>query len=246
MRPIDQGNAEYIHQVSYPLLPVPLLQYQAMAEFYTTEPSAILIRQTEASNYLTFVQSLRCRMWRHGNSLEAFSIFMPDDSCNEGSAVDSLIVRRVYWDRSSDTVSVRMNMEIGKSNDEALKRLLDNYPDIRMDNIYVESGNSSQIHTVIDELDQLLSSGIQLQHVGVDEPRNGWGYFEISRTTSWGKITAEWGTSVGNVEIVNRMISLRDQAVIAINGSSEHIFEMSIDYSCIPEQFQQQIRYGNG
>ncbi len=238
LKPEEKGNAENIKEVCCPTLPLILVRYESISEYYSQEPLLINIRPTELDDFITFEQVLRLRIWVPNEKINSWCIYSKEREWEvTRKLAKGIIIRHVVWDRKNDMAKAKENIENRQS-------LLNNWPTIKINNFYITPEISLELANDLKELDKFLVKGIKLRRRKSGEDKPEWGDFEILRLFDWGQVHATWGPTISNSNIEDYVKNLDKKLELYLSASHVTIYQMDLDYS-YPTEIHKAIIQGD-
>lgn len=238
IKPREEGNAQNISKLCLPIIPLTLLRYEAIADFYSEEPRNISVKVHESDKSLLFEQIFRIRVWVPNQATESWMLYCNSRNwLNEEERAEGLVIRHVIWERSRDIEKVKTTHK----NNQAV--LVDSWPQIQAQNIYLNFPLSNQLIKILSEGDKSLSKGIQLVKRPLKKKRPEWRNLEMRRVFDWGNIQALWDPSMENKELEKYHQILSDCLKTIINQEVEKVYELELDFGYPPEDYKSLI-YG--
>lgn len=236
-KPKEKGNAVRIREVCHPTIPLTLVRYEAISDYYTEEPKLISVKPTKVDDFAIFEQVFRLRIWVPNEKTYSWCIYSEErEWMASKESPCGIIVRHVVWDRKKDLASV-------KRVKDKREGLLKKWPTITTNNVFLSQGLSSQLIKDLKELDNALTKGILLRRRKRDEGKPEWGDFEIMRLYDWGQVHATWSPIMTNSHIECYTKNLSRQLELYITGNSATVYQMDLDYS-YPTEIAKDIVYG--
>lgn len=237
-KPVETGNSKIINEITSSILPLTLLRYESIAEFYTEEPMQIFVKLSENDEVTVLEQVFRLRMWITNTKIFSWSIY-----CNERefSNTDSsgLVLRHAVWDRWFDTKRMK---EASKTDNE---KLLNSWPSIKLRNIYFSRHNITSLSKLVSKVDSLVSNGIVLKKRKADSSQPVWKDLEIMRRYDWGQVHSTWSPFMENHTIEKNLFSLCEEFEKQINLGNDSIYKMSLDYNYPTNDYKSLICKGS-
>lgn len=231
VKPFNRSNADCVKESGSLAIRLAILRYEEIFEFYSTEPLSISIKLDSKSESFDSEEIFRMRKWK-SDVAYSYQIYSREREWEEDDSVD-LIVRKVKWNIEKDTQYVR------QANGEP--SVLDRWPSIDIQNIYLCHESIEEIMNEITELDGLIENGISLTNVS--DP--SWSYrdLEIMRLYDWGQIHATWSPSKENRIIEDKLDCMVCVLDNIMNSPHDNIEQMSLRYSVLPETYKK-LRIG--
>jgi len=239
IKPIEKGNAQVINEVCLPITPfLTLLRYEAIANYYSEEPQHIYLKICESDKRCLFEQVFRLRVRIPNQMAYAWIIYSNSrEWLNENGDTKGLIIRNVIWERSVDSEKVK---KISKSDKGVL---LTNWPELQLNNIYLNPQLSTKLIDTLLKGDNIMSRGIVLEERASEAEQPEWYEIEIRRLFDWGNVQALWSPDMENKDLERYSFLLNKQLKTYINKHVDSIYQMDLDYIYPPEKYKS-IIYG--
>lgn len=211
----DCGNAATILQKSLFPSKLMMIRFESIFDFLATEPALIIIQEKEDGDKRNYSEIFRIRKWGIDESV-SWSIFSSDRK-----KVDEIVLRKVFWDKKKDK-SILKNY-----NKENYDSLLECWPSIKVENIYVSRRETEKLVQIFENLDYKIQKGIKFKRNRKKNYKN----VELLRLCDWGQIHVTWGNG-------KTIKGLPKQAVILIkemerlikHGRRSKVFLMDLRY----------------
>ena len=216
----EQGNISNITIISKPIIPLRMLQLEAITEYYFREPEYIYIQKRSELIYEIVFQ---CVFYYPNCKEVSWSIYADD---RKDKNIENIIVRHSIWNKNNDMQKIKENF---KQNREKIAML----PDIKTYTHVCNFDETKYVASILSRLDSVFSNGIVLEdNFNEIEP---WSDVEIQRRLSWGTVRAIWNQDkrwknmsqiITFLSELERMINYSE---FVINDSSELDFMFPID-----------------
>lgn len=234
------SNARYIKESCRGVITLPMLRYEAIADYYTCQPSLIRIKINEYDEFETYRQIFRFRYWKTNDSLNSWTIYSDTMDSLDIQNKD-VIIRLCKWDRYSDMLAVK-NATIDKR-----KSMLYGWPNLKVKNVYYKNESIKTVGNRIRSICEILAKGIILepQEKYID---NKWRQIEVMSQYYWGVNQLTWDISMRNSILEEDLIELDIKLGSIIDKQSEEIHLMESDYLVPPEMLKDVVggKYYNG
>lgn len=236
-KPVEIGNAQILNEVSTAIHPLILLRYEAIAEFYTQEPIQVRIKLSKNNDINIFEQVFRIRIWIPNTRIASWCIYSQtrdlSDTDNHG-----VVLRNVVWERGYDAERVKGASKADK------EILLNNWPSIKIQNIYLNRGSISSLLEEVFKMDLVLTKGITLDKRKEDEKRPEWADLEVMRLFDWGQVHSTWSQFMKSTRIENHILVVQEQFQKHIGLEVDDIYQIDFDYGYPTDDYKNLI-YGN-
>jgi len=233
IKPFEEGNAQVINEVCLPIAPLILLRYETIADFYSEEPRHINLKRYENGDSCLFEQVFRLRVWVPNQIAYSWIIYSNSrEWLDDNGSTEGLILRNVVWERSKDIERVKKTHKINKG------ELLNNWPQIKSKNIYLNPQLSVQLIETLADGDKILSKGIRLTKRVLEMERPEWRDLEIRRLFDWGSVQALWSPSMENKDLERYCFTLNEHLKTYINNNLESVYQMDLDFVYPPENYK--------
>lgn len=234
--PIEKGNAQKINEICSSMIPLPLLRYSAIADFYTEEPKQIGIRINDSDSGCTFEQVFRFRVWIPNQITYSWLIYAKNrEWLSDDNELDGLLVRYVAWRRDLDLEKVK------KTHKENKELFLNNWPRIETENIFIKPQMCSELIKILRKGDKILSKGITFIERKSTARKPNWRDMEVNRMFDWGTVHAVWCPFMENKEVERYIINLDKYLKKHANIEMDNIYQMNLDFTYPPEMYKQLI-----
>lgn len=237
VRPQNNGNAKEINEICSTILPLSMIRYEAIFDFYTQEPKIIHAKLKKDDEYNQFEQIFRMRKWNIKGVSYGISIFSQyREWNNEGEDIPKdLAIRLVEWNMDLDINKIK------KCSQEQKKELLNHWPSIQIVNFYVGEECSKELIKVIEDLDSIINESIVFKDVAI--PSFDYRDIEIRRLYNWGSINLVWSPTKENKEIEYKVESIEKCIRKVIKETNNEIESILLDYEILPECYKK-IAFG--
>ena len=239
-KPKEEGNSQIINDVCLPVIPLIMLRYEQISNFYTEEPGFIRIKVTENDDYHLFEQVLRFRIWVPNQETNSWCIYSEDRGwLNEEGSIGGLVIRHAVWNRAYDTQKAQEAVE--RKNER--NKFLNNWPTLELKNIYLNSKIASELIMFLKEIDKMLFEGIKLKKRREAEECPIWGDLEVMRLFDWGQVKSTWCPDMVNKDMESYVIKFDKQLKKYIKNITGSVYRMDLDYS-IPLELLKALTQG--
>ena len=176
LKPINTGNAKNINEVCTPIIKLIMIRYEAIFDFYSEEPYSINVQINEGDNKYKLEQIIRVRKWGNNTRSYSLSIYSQQRELGDNLNLETenmFVVRQVVWEMNADIDKIK------NYSPENKQKLLNSWPSIQANNLYVSSKDTTELIKWISEVDKLVKHGIVLETN--NNPTWGWKDLEFKR-----------------------------------------------------------------
>lgn len=225
--PIGLGNATVINTRTVKQNIFPIKRLEDMFDFFSDEPSSIIIKREKNSEKELFKCILKIRVWRSKHDNFSWSIYAKNKE-----KFSDIVVRRVIWNLDKDTVLMKYFRE---KPDE----ISEQWPSIKICNTYIPPYQSEKVIHLINKLDTKMKEGFILK----ENNNPSWKYrdLELLRLYDKRQIHFTWSPTKENKGIQNKIKQLISELDLTIEKSDENIYEMVLNYSQDPEKYKEAV-----
>jgi len=231
--PMETGNMQIINNVCRPIIPLTLLRYEAIADFYTEEPKHINIKINESDRGYMFEQVLRFRVWVPNQITSSWLIYAQNrEWLDEDGKTEGLLLRHVVWERNLD-------MEKAKNaNKEDRQLLMDSWPYVKSVNMFLKPQLCNRLIQFLKAGDSILSKGIKLTERESDERNLKWRDIEINRMFDWGTVHAVWAPVMENKKVEKYIFKMSEHLRGYIEKDLDSIYQVDLGFTYPPEAYK--------
>lgn len=223
-KPVNHGNADVIETNTLEIK-IPMFRYEAIFDFYSEEPSTIVIQDGKGGDEIVCEQILRLRRWNTNDKSYSWSIYSSDRE-----TLDNLVVRKVTWDSNADVKNMKESIRDHK------EEILKCWPFINMYNLRLNTILSEKVVEIINKLDIKIENGIVLSKN--EFPNFEWRNIELRRIYDWGMVHSIWSTHKKNEEVESRMVELISFLDNLLGKDYVKIPSIRLNYSMLPELYK--------
>lgn len=236
LKPINTGNAKNINEVCTPIIKLIMIRYEAIFDFYSEEPYSINVQINEGDNKYKLEQIIRVRKWGNNTRSYSLSIYSQQRELGDNLNLETenmFVVRQVVWEMNADIDKIK------NYSPENKQKLLNSWPSIQANNLYVSSKDTTELIKWISEVDKLVKHGIVLETN--NNPTWGWKDLEFKRLYNWGGIQATWSPIKSNVNIEAKIEELEKYFKSISSIENNDIYLLELDYSIKLEIFKNSV-----
>lgn len=237
LKNIEKGNVQIINEACLPVIPLVLLRYESFVDFYTEEPYNVYVKFHKEDDKCLFEQILRLRVWIPNQITYSWSIYSSSRDKFDKVRKDGLILRYVAWHRHLDIQKLK------EANKEKKKLLLTEWPELNVNNIFLNHNQSAGLVDILEEGDRLVSNGIALKERTLELETPIWKNFEFNRLFDWGNVRANWSPVMENRELEQYGIKLSEclSSYLNMGIEGEAIYQMDLNFIYPPKMFKNLI-----
>ncbi|WP_217595812.1 hypothetical protein [Cohnella sp. GbtcB17] len=224
-QPNETSNAKKLSVVCSSVHPVIFFRHEALVEYLSEEPQFINVKKDLQDDILSMEQVLRIRKWSK-EGITSWQIFSGIRDFTQSNGLIPIIIRKLIWQKDH---SILENIT-----SDMRKRLLQDWPEVVISNIYVQINSGSSLLKSLQLMDLTTTSGINLS----DRKQNlsEWTHIELMRLYEWGKLNLTWSSQKQHQEL-EELIKLLTTELSSIQETQE-VFEMVHDFSITPEDYR--------
>jgi hypothetical protein len=227
-KPDEFGNANVICEVSYPLIKLTLLRYEAIAEFFADEPYLIHINPEKDTEKITCEKILSLYIDVPNRYMMTYNIFSNE---REDFSHDwYTVLRKVIWDKENDQGQI-------KNNPDHRDVYLNAWPNISIKNVVMTKNDV--LKEVIDDLDRIIENGIILSPRKDEYPF--WKDIAVMRKYNWGQVHNRWGASHQNIGIEACFFELLRKMEQMFIDKQPIFHKIALDYQILPDAFHKSL-----
>lgn len=225
-KPQNYGNANFIVEQKQLECKLTMLKYENTFDFYSEEPSSILIKKENNNEEWIGTSILRIRIWNRKNQSCSWSVY-----ANDRHEFNRIVIRKVVWDMDKDIENAKVYAKKDK------KELLILWPFITTFNKFIFTSEAENVIEMIKNFDSTIEKGIILYEN--KNPTWEWRDIEVLRLYDWGQVHAIWNTNKKNEEIEEKIKKLISIFNLFIEKTYDNVHSMSLNYSINPEEYKQ-------
>lgn len=224
------SNAQILKESCRGIITLPMLRYEAIADFYSCQPANIRIKPDENTELDIFEQIFRIRKWVTNEQISSWSIYSNtrDILDNENAGI---VLRHCKWDRCADMMIIK-NAAM-----ENRETLLHNWPNLQSKNIFISSKDISLIGNEVNEIDDIISCGITIEK-REQSVKDNLRQIEVYRQYYWGVTHSIWELSMQNITLEDKLSEFCVRFERVISDESNEIYQMELDYLFPPDLFK--------
>ena len=226
--PINNSNADIIVEATTPESHIVMQKFESIFDFFSEEPSSIVVEAKEGISEDNYICVLRIRIWNAEKKSYSWSVYSP-----RRHELSGLVIRKTVWNMKQD-LKFAMS-KVKESRDEVLSSC----PSITIYNKYISPLFSNDISQLIASLDSEIGSGFILTEN--QNPTWEWRDLEILRLYDWGQLHFTWSPNKTNEQVEKKLKSLILNLDTIISEDSDKIFKMKFNYSILPELYLKSI-----
>jgi len=228
----EKINSKIGKVIARKMLPLHFMQYEAIANYITEEPSIVTLCEKENDKTLELVQILRFRFWIPNKKIISWCVYSTARELNDKSKI---VIRKIEWDREQDT-SYYMTFPIEERG--SLNKIL---PRVYSHTVYIDKDDKQRVIKDIENLDNMISSGVILSRINSKMRECDFDEIEIRRLYNWGSINSVWNVNeIGNKEVENLCEELSQKFMEYVTNSSE-VYKIDLDYTYLINTYKQTI-----
>lgn len=236
-KPIENGNALNINEKCFSIVPLTMIRYEALSDFYAQEPLQIRMRLTKETQFSDYEQVLRIRTWFPNKKASSWCIYAKErDWAHVNNNSEGLIIRNVVWDVNFDLESLKSLKENER------QTYLNNWPSLKLKTVFLNFNIVSELINTLQVFDRHLEKGIKLSKRKKTEKMQEWLEFEILRLFDWGQVHTTWSSFKTNIVLEDDILNLDKQLEEYMEVALNDIYEFDLDYSCPPNLWKALIQ----
>lgn len=224
------SNAQILRESCRGIIALPMLRYEAIADFYSCQPANIRIKPSEDTELDIFEQIFRIRKWETNQYINSWSVYSNTRDISDAENA-GIVLRHCKWDRYTDMMIIK------DATMENRDTLLHNWPNLQSKYIFLSTKNISTIGNKVKEVDEIISCGITLEKRG-QTVKDSLRQIEIYRQYYWGGTHLIWEASMQNTLLEERLSEFCVQFDRAISDESNKIYQMELDYLFPPDVYK--------
>ena len=222
------SNAQTSKESCRGIIKLPLLRYEAIADFYLCQPAQIRVKLNESEELDIFEQIFRIRTWLKNRYMASWSIFSNTRDLQDEDNM-GLVLRNCIWDRSSDMNKVR--------NTDNKETLLHSWPNIICVSNYIPFESSTKFGLQMKKMDNAISEGIKVVP-RKNELNKEWNQIEVYRQFNWGGSHSIWDITMEDFKIEKEIEDLILQFKETMKVNKVQVYQMEFDYLFPPDIFK--------
>ena len=237
-KPLERAKAKTINARCFPIIPLSLMRYEALADFYTEEPKIIRVRENENDQPVDLEQVFRFRKWVPNKTTYSWSIYCDNRNwINENVNGSKLVLRHAIWDKQNDQRGIKT---LRSNNQEGP---VFSWPRLSANTYYLYSTNVPKMNEALLELERILENGLTLFLRNNEWDWPGWNDLEVMRLFDWGQLHMTWSPVKINNKVEKLLITIENMMQsFAIVGGQE-VSQIDLDYTFPPDLFKNSV-YG--